>query len=117
MSSEEEKKKKAIFESMSPKRQKRILEKGYEQWDPFRMPKEPPFFSEEDRRARRQIADLVDRFLDHAARRILKAPPSPAYIQSVRDIAFGLARGEERYQAMYDYSVWFAAIAKGADAG
>jgi len=38
---EEEKKKRAIFDGMSPKTQKRILKRGYEEWDPFMMPKEP----------------------------------------------------------------------------
>jgi len=33
--------KKAIFDSMSPRRQKHILKKGYEQWDPFIEPKDP----------------------------------------------------------------------------
>jgi hypothetical protein len=32
---EEEKRKRAIFESMSPRRQKHILKKGYEKWNPF----------------------------------------------------------------------------------
>ena len=38
---EEEKRKKAIFESMSSRRQKHILKKGYENWDPFQEPKDP----------------------------------------------------------------------------
>jgi hypothetical protein len=31
---EEEKKKRDLFEAMSPRSQKRILKKGYEEWDP-----------------------------------------------------------------------------------
>ena len=38
---EEEKQKKAIFDSMSEKGQKHILSKGYDEWDPFMRPKEP----------------------------------------------------------------------------
>ena len=38
---EEEKKKRDLFEAMSPRSQKRILKKGYEEWDPFMLPKEP----------------------------------------------------------------------------
>jgi hypothetical protein len=40
---EREQKKREIFAGMSPRRQRRILEKGYERWDPFLAPKEPPF--------------------------------------------------------------------------
>ena len=49
MTSEEEKKKKELFEGMSPRSQKRILKKGYDKWDPFLAPKEPPFFNQEER--------------------------------------------------------------------
>ena len=40
--SEEEKiRKKAIFDSMSLRRQKHILKRGYDVWDPFELPKDP----------------------------------------------------------------------------
>jgi hypothetical protein len=106
MSSDEESRKRAIFESMSPKRQRRILEKGYENWNPFLPPKEPPFFSEAERQKHRQAAELLSRFINHATDIILKTHPSPLYLEAVRDMAFGLARGDERYQAMYDYGRW-----------
>jgi hypothetical protein len=39
---ERKKKKKAIFDGMSPKHQQRILKKiGYENWDPFQEPRYP----------------------------------------------------------------------------
>ena len=41
LNKDEELRKKAIFESMSPRRQKHIEKKGYEKWDPFEMPKDP----------------------------------------------------------------------------
>ena len=35
-------KKKAVFDAMSPRRQKHILNKvGYDNWDPFEKPKDP----------------------------------------------------------------------------
>ena len=33
--------KKAVFDSMSDRRQKHILRKGYDRWDPFEEPKDP----------------------------------------------------------------------------
>ncbi|MBU4258896.1 MAG: hypothetical protein L6263_08095, partial [Desulfobacteraceae bacterium] len=38
---EEEKRKRAIFDNMSPRNQKYILKKGYDKWDPFQEPKDP----------------------------------------------------------------------------
>jgi hypothetical protein len=38
---EVEQRKKAVFEAMSPRRQKHILKKGYKKWDPFEEPKDP----------------------------------------------------------------------------
>ncbi len=63
MTSEEEKKKKEVFEGMSPRRQQRILKKGYDKWDPFLAPKEPPFFNQEERIRVREAALRLDEFL------------------------------------------------------
>lgn len=106
MAAEEERRKREIFEAMSPRRQRRILEKGYENWNPFQPPKEPPLFSEEDRRKFRLIAEKFRRFLQQADPGVLKAGPSSLYVQAAREMAFGLARGEERFQAMFDYCRW-----------
>jgi hypothetical protein len=38
---EYERRKRAIFESMSKRGQERILRMGYENWDPFQEPKDP----------------------------------------------------------------------------
>ena len=40
-SRESEDRKKAVFDAMSPRRQKHILKKGYDKWDPFQEPKDP----------------------------------------------------------------------------
>lgn len=106
MGTEEERRKREIFDSMSPRRQRRILEKGYEKWDPFQPPKEPPLFSQEERRRLRLTAEKFRRFLQQAAPEGLQAGASSLYVQAAREMAFGLARGEERFQAMFDYCRW-----------
>lgn len=106
MAAEEERRKREIFESMSPRRQRRILEKGYENWDPFQPPKEPPLFSEEERKRLRLTAEKFQRFLQQVGPDVLKAGASSLYVQAAREMAFGLARGEERFQAMFDYCRW-----------
>ena len=38
---EEAQRKQAIFDRMSPRRQKHILKLGFDKWDPFQEPKDP----------------------------------------------------------------------------
>lgn len=117
MGSEEERRKREIFESMSPRRQRRILEKGYENWNPFQPPKEPPLFSDEERRRLRLTAEQFRRFLQQAGPEGLKGGASSLYVQAAREMAFGLARGEERFQAMFDYCRWLVLEYQGEESG
>ncbi|MBW1753327.1 MAG: hypothetical protein JRJ46_09530, partial [Deltaproteobacteria bacterium] len=58
---EREKRKKAIFDSMSPRLQKHILKKGYEEWDPFQEPKDPIDIRKD--KTKRTTQTLVREFL------------------------------------------------------
>lgn len=110
MTSDEEEKKRAVFEGMSKRRQERILKKGYDQWDPFLAPKEPPFFNPEERIRVDEAALRLRRFLAQRSGEIGREGgdlPS-AYVQGAREICFGLAKGEDRYQGMRDFCRWLA---------
>ncbi len=114
MNSDEERRKREIFESMSPRRQQRILRKGYDKWDPFLAPKEPPFFNEEERiRVQKAARRLEDFLLDKGRERGREGSLPSAYVQGARDICFGLAKGEERSQGMRDFCKWLAEIEEG----
>ena len=107
MTSEEEKKKKELFECMSPRRQQRILKKGYDKWDPFLAPKEPPFFNQEERVRVREAALQLDEFLmSKSGEEGQDGTLHSAYVQGAREICFGLSKGEERYQGMQDFCLW-----------
>jgi hypothetical protein len=109
MTSDEERKKREIFESMSPRRQQRILKKGYDKWDPFLAPKEPPFYRQEERDRIREAAVRLDEFLVKTSQEKGGQGDLPsAYIQGAREICFGLAKGEERYQGMQDFCSWLS---------
>ena len=114
MSSDEERRKKEIFEGMSPKRQQKILKKGYDKWDPFLKPKEPPFFDEESRKRSQLAAECFARFLDHL--REGKDPedlPPPEYVQGSREVCFGLLKDRsDKYQGMYDFCEWYRGISE-----
>ena len=107
MTSEEEKKKKELFEGMSPRSQKRILKKGYDKWDPFLAPKEPPFFNQEERVRVRDAALQLEEFLvQKSTEEGRDGTLHSAYVQGAREICFGLSKGEERYQGMQDFCRW-----------
>lgn len=94
-------KKKAIFEAMSPRRQKHILNKiGYERWDPFEKPKDPIDIRRD--KSRRTSQMLVREFLQ-------SLPPegySSSYERGVLDMAIGIINDDDRYLAMYAFAVW-----------
>lgn len=110
MSSEEEKKKRAIFEGMSPRRQQKILKKGYEKWNPFLEPKEPPFYRKGERSRGQEAAELFVQFLQHKqAGSESPESLSPGYVQGAREICLGLIRDrDERCQGMVDFCKWFS---------
>jgi hypothetical protein len=105
---EEEKKKRELFEGMSPKAQQRILKRGYDNWDPFMMPKEPLAYKLKQEAKGEQVRvdsghELYERFF--AERRITSY--SAEYVKGVLEISQGLYRGIDRYQGMYDFSCWY----------
>lgn len=103
-SSDEEERKKAIFERMSPRRQKHILKKGYDDWDPFQEPKDPIDIRRD--KTKRTTQMLVREFLQtHSA-----GEYSNAYGQGVLEICLGLVNEDERYRGMFEFSVWYRAL-------
>lgn len=98
----DEDKKRAVFEAMSPRRQKHILNKvGYEKWDPFEKPKDPI----DIRR------DKSNRTAQHLVRDFLQSRPMEGYSNSygrgVLEMAIGLVNDDDRFIAMYEFSIWY----------
>jgi len=98
--------KRAIFDTMSPRRQKHILKKGYAAWEPFAEPKDPINLRKD--KTNRTTQSLVREFLQ-------TRPPtgySNAYGQGVFDICLGIINEDERYQGMYDFCCWYRDLLK-----
>lgn len=99
---ERERKKRAIFDSMSPKRRQRIVQKvGYENWDPFQEPKDPL-----DLRGQKteQVASvLIGEFISECG----AGKRSDEYREGAEEICKGLIEGEERYKGMFDFCRWY----------
>ena len=106
LSAKEEKRKKAIFDSMSSRRQKQVLKKGYEKWDPFLAPKDPIDIRRDKTRRTSQM--LVREFLQSRT----FPDYSNAYGRGVLDICLGIINDDERYKGMYDFACWYQDLLK-----
>jgi hypothetical protein len=98
---EAERRKRAIFDKLSPRRRKYIDRVGYERWDPFEEPKDPI----EIRR------DKTKRTTQMLVREFLQALPaegySNAYGRGVMEMALGIVNNDERFIAMLDFARWY----------
>lgn len=102
----EEEKKKAIFDSMSPRRQKHILKKGYEKWDPFEEPKDPIDIRRDKTKRTSQM--LVREFLQSRT----GEEYSNAYGRGVLDMCIGIVNDDDRYRGMFEFSCWYQDLLK-----
>jgi hypothetical protein len=94
-------KKKAIFDAMSARRQKHILNKiGYEKWDPFEKPKDPIDIRKD--KSRRTSQMLVREFLQSRP----LGECSNSYGRGALDMAIGIVNDDDRYLAMYEFALW-----------
>jgi hypothetical protein len=100
------KRKKAIFDSMSPRRQKHILKSGYDNWDPFEEPKDPIDIRTEKTKRTSQM--LVREFLQSRPANGY----SNAYGRGVLEICLGIVNNDERFIAMYEFSCWYRDLLK-----
>ena len=103
---EEEERKKAIFDAMSARSRKRILDKGYEKWDPFLMPKDPIDIRMGEQRE--TASALIGRFMQTCCHE----EHSDAYGRGVWEICMGIIGGDDRCRGMYDFSCWYRDMLK-----
>jgi hypothetical protein len=95
-----ESRKKAVFDCMAPRRQKHILKKGYDKWDPFEEPKDPIDIRKD--KTKRTTQMLVREFLQSRG----SEGYSNAYGRGVLEMALGIVNDDERFIGMYDFTRW-----------
>jgi len=103
---EVKKRKKAVFDCMSPRRQKHILKKGFDNWDPFQEPKDPIDIRKDKTKRTSQM--LIREFLQETS----VEKYSNAYGRGVVDICIGIINGDERYIAMLEFANWYSELLK-----
>ena len=91
---------------MSPRRQKHILKKGYEKWDPFEEPKEPIDIRKD--KSKRTTQELVREFLQSRG----SEGYSNNYSRGVLEMAIGIINDDERFIGMYEFAQWHRELLK-----
>ena len=99
---EEERKKQEIFDAMAPRRQQRIMKKGYDNWDPFQKPKEPPAQIKKEHEDKRQALDLFLQYLEEHE----EMSGNDDFLRGAREMSEGLIGGTDKYRGMYDFACW-----------
>ncbi|UCD31777.1 MAG: hypothetical protein JSW04_13500 [Desulfobacterales bacterium] len=103
---EEQERKKAIFESMSPRRQQHILKKGYDEWNPFQEPKDPIDIRKD--KTKRTTQELFRAFLQSRG----TGEYSNAYGSGVFEMCHGIINDDDKYRGMLEFSVWYQELLK-----
>jgi hypothetical protein len=98
--------KKAIFDKMSHRRQKHILKRGYDRWNPFEEPKDPIDIRKDQ--SNRTTKMLVREFLQNRSEKEY----SNAYGRGVLEIALGIINNDERFVGMYEFACWHSELLK-----
>lgn len=110
LSPEDAIRKKAIFDSMSPRRQKHILNReGYDKWDPFIEPKDP--IDMREGKSKRTAIELTREFLASWSHEAY----SNAFGQGAWEICLGIINDDDRYKGMYEFSCWYREFLKKQD--
>jgi hypothetical protein len=93
--------KRLFYDGMSPRRRRFIDRIGFENWDPFAGPKEPMYIRK----------DLTQRTAEELVREFMKATVGRMhggeYARGVTACAVGIVAGQEKYQGVLDFCVWY----------
>ncbi len=97
-----EQRKKMIFDAMSPRRQKHILKRGYDKWDPFMEPKDPVDMRMD--RTKRTSQALIRDFW-HSLES--KDAHGNDYRRGAFEICLGIINEDEKFLGMFDFACWY----------
>jgi len=93
--------KQTIFDAMSPRRQKQILKRGFDKWDPFQEPKDPIDIRQD--KTKRTSQELIRSFLQT----LDSDDYSNEYAKGAFEICLGIINENEKFQGMFDFACWY----------
>lgn len=100
--SEQEARKKAIWDKMSPRRRKWVEKMGYENWDPFQEPLHPIDIRVD--KTGRTAKQLLEEFLS-----TLDFEPGDHYTGAVAELTVTMVHNVERLRPIFDFCAWYKA--------
>lgn len=98
---ESEKRKRAIFDSMSKRGQERVLRVGYENWDPFQEPKDPR------EKIRSSIALQADAIMRDFYATSSNSEDARAFHFELLELCQGFLREDLRARVILDFCSWY----------
>lgn len=101
LNSEQEQQKRAIYESLSPRRKRFIDRIGYDKWDPFQEPNDPR--KEKTDVTKRTSGQLFKEFISE----MNAGEKSNAFKQGVLEMCKGLVNRDDKVKGMYFFAVWY----------
>jgi hypothetical protein len=101
---EVEARKRAIFDTMSPRAQRRVLKLGFDKWDPFEAPKDPIDIRRD--KSKRTSQMLVREFLQS----LPLDNYSNSYGRGVLEMAIGIINDDDRFKGMYEFALWHQSL-------
>lgn len=105
-SEEIENKKKAIFNAMGSRGQKKIKKSGYEKWNPFEEPKHPIDIRKDKTKRTSQV--LIRDFLQSTNHEEY----SNQFGQGALEMCLGIINEEEKFTGMYAFACWYKELLK-----
>ena len=103
---EEEEQKRIFYEGMSPRRRRFVDRMGFDNWDPFAGPKEPMDLRTDQ--TRRTVQELVRDFMKSSMGQM----HGGEYARGATECALGIVAGQEKYQGVLDFCVWYYELLK-----
>ncbi|MDI6688125.1 MAG: hypothetical protein QME06_07900 [Desulfobacterales bacterium] len=103
---EEERRKKAILDSMSPRRRKHILKKGYDKWDPFIKPKDPIDIRKDVTKRTTQM--LIREFMQTCS----QEDYNNEFGKGAFEICYGIINNDEKFRGMFEFACWYKELLK-----
>ena len=86
---------------MGQRGQKQILKKGYENWDPFQIPKDPIDIRKDKTSRTSQV--LIREFLSQAKH----DEYTNSFAQGALEMCLGIINDDEKIRGMFEFSCWY----------